>query len=617
MKTATTDIVLSTAAVEITAAEASRRPSISIVAYTGGVMRVPNWGPLVIDLAGLECGGELPLLVDHDPGLDNVLGKGQAQVREGRLLVAGSVASATAAAKKVLDLARDGFPLQASVGVAPEDTARIAPGENVQVNGRTLTAPQGGLTLVSKGKLREVSVVTLGCDDQTAVAIAASRNGRPDEERIRQEERERLAVIEAACQQPGGWGAQEKRVADLKARAIDGELSVKDLQAELLHILRASRPAVPMIASGAIRGVSCEQAVEAALLMRLGREKLAEKALGPEVCGQAKRLGAAHALDLCRAALEADGREIPSGRMELVKASLSTYSLPAALGNVANKLLLDAYEESPATWRALAAIRSVADFKPNTAIRPSFTGQLEQLAPGGELRHGSVRESVTTFKVDTFGRLLGIDRRDLVNDDLSVFEETSRAMGKAAMRKVSDLVYETLLANAGGFFSAANGNLLTGVDAALGPDSLAKAIQAMQTQRDEEANDLDIRPATLLVPPELAVTAKSLLESEFVQRMAEEPTGNSLRRAVALEVEPRLSNAAKFKGQASSKHWYLFAAPSACSLIVAFLNGKQAPTVEYFGLEQEVDRLAVSWRVYHDFGASLCDPRAAVRSAGE
>jgi hypothetical protein len=61
----------------------------------------------------------------------------------------------------------------------------------------------------------------------------------------------------------------------------------------------------------------------------------------------------------------------------------------------------------------------------------------------------------------------------------------------------------------------------------------------------------------------------------------------------------------------------LFAAPSACPLIVAFLNGKQSPTVEFFGLEQEVDRLAVSWRVYHDFGAALCDPRAAVRSAGE
>jgi hypothetical protein len=52
-------------------------------------------------------------------------------------------------------------------------------------------------------------------------------------------------------------------------------------------------------------------------------------------------------------------------------------------------------------------------------------------------------------------------------------------------------------------------------------------------------------------------------------------------------------------------------------MIVAFLNGQQSPKVEYFGLNQTVDTLGVSWRVYHDFGAALCDPRAALMVAGE
>ena len=52
-------------------------------------------------------------------------------------------------------------------------------------------------------------------------------------------------------------------------------------------------------------------------------------------------------------------------------------------------------------------------------------------------------------------------------------------------------------------------------------------------------------------------------------------------------------------------------------MVVAFLQGKQSPTVEFFGLDQDVNRLAASWRVYHDFGAALIDPRAAVRSKGE
>ena len=113
------------------------------------------------------------------------------------------------------------------------------------------------------------------------------------------------------------------------------------------------------------------------------------------------------------------------------------------------------------------------------------------------------------------------------------------------------------------------------------------------------------------------MTARQLLESEYVQRPEDVPTGNSLRRAVNLEVEPRLSNTVKFGSDASAKQWFLFALPGTVPMVVAFLNGKQTPTVEFFGLQQDVSRLAVSWRVYHDFGAALCDPRAAVKSKGE
>lgn len=607
------DIILTARGVEVACGE--KLPRLEILAYNGGLMRVPGWGVIVLDLAGLDLSGQVRVLADHDSSIEGILGHGKAEARDGKLFVSGAISSTTEAAKRVVELARNGFEFQASVGVEPIEHAKVKPGEKADVNGRTLSAPDGGFTLVRKGKLREVSIVSMGCDDRTAVAIAASKGGgmNIDEEKIRAEERERIASIEAYCS--GDWGRDKDRVEALKAKAIAGELTVEELTPKLLAIMRAARPQ-----AGCVNTIIHDpepRAIEAALLMRLGHEELAEKTLGERACECGRRLGAAHMLDFCRACLEEDGADVPRGRMEMVKAAMSTYSLPAALGNAANKLLLSAYEESPATWRAFSAVRSVADFKENTAIRPSFTGQLEPVAPGGELKHGSVGEHVSTFKCDTYGKLLSIDRRDLVNDDLSMFEDAARAMGKAAMRKVSDLVYETLLANADGFFSTGNGNLIDGVSSALSLDSLSLAIQAMRTQRDEEGNDLDIVPVTLLVPPELSVQAKAVLESEFIQRAAEQPTGNSLQRAVALEVEPRLSNTAKFDGKASGKHWYLFAAPSAGPMIVAFLNGVQRPTVEYFGLEQTVDKLAVSWRCYLDFGAALCDPRAAVRSAGE
>lgn len=623
------NLLLAAPDVEVEAGAEPKRPSISIVAYSGGVMRVPGWGDVAIDLDGLDASGQIALLADHEARVSGIVGHGSAEVRDGRLFVQGVMSGAGDAARQIVEMSRSGFAFQASVGIAPEEHERVRPNDKVEVNGRVLSAPRG-FTLVRSGRLREVSITPLGADASTSVAIAASRTrteGRMmdtdvhdvDELAIRADERERLSQIETICRAPsnGGWGTMQAKVDELKASAIAGEIEVKDLSSQVLNILRESRPKgiTGLWQSKPVGGVTT---LEAALLARLGMTALGEKALGAVAMEHGEQLRASHALDLCRAALILDGRDIPSGREEMVRAALSTYSLPTALGNVANKVLLDAYTESPATWRAFCAIRSAGDFKTQTAVRPSFTGQLEPVAPGGELKHGSTSEWLAQYKVDTFGKLLSIDRRDLINDDLSVFDQTARAFGRAAMRRLSDLVYEVLLANAGGFFALANGNLLEGVDTNLSIDSLALAITAMLTQRDDENNDLDLRPATLLVPPELQTIAKAILESEFIQQIAEsQPTGNSLRRAVSLEVEPRLNNTGKFGSSASEKHWYLFAAASNAPMVVAFLQGRQAPTVEFFGLDQDVNRLAVSWRVYHDFGAALVDPRAAVRSKGE
>jgi len=486
------DLLLAAPEVAVEATGERKQPGISVVAYGGGIMRVPQWGDVAIELGGLNLGGQVPLLADHDARVSGVVGHGSAEVRDGRLLVAGIMSGAGEAARQIAELAT-----------------------------------------------------------------------------------------------------------------------------QVLAILRDARPKVNNV-SGPGPAVDHAAMLEAALLSRMGMSDLGEKQLAPAAMQAGEDLKATHALDLCRAALMYEGGEVPHGREALVKAALSTTSLPTALGNLANKVLLDAYNESPATWRSFCAIRSVSDFKTNTAVRPSFATPLEQIAPGGEIKHGTVGEWFTEFKADTFGKVLSIDRRDLINDDLSVFDDSARALGRAAMRRISDLVYEVLLANTSGFFASGNANLLDGADSALTFDALANAMRLMMTQRDAEGNDLDLRPRTLLVPPELHTTAKALLESEYLQQIAENaPMGNSLRQAVSLEVEPRLNNADKFGASASGKHWYLLASPSNVSMVVAFLQGQQAPTVEFFGLDHDVNRLAVSWRVYHDFGTALVDPRAAVRSAGE
>jgi len=91
--------------------------------------------------------------------------------------------------------------------------------------------------------------------------------------------------------------------------------------------------------------------LEAAILSHMGCESLAEKALGADAAQRARDMRATSLVDICRAALRIEGIETPHGRDGLIRAALSTYSLPVALGDAANKVLMNSYAESPASAR--------------------------------------------------------------------------------------------------------------------------------------------------------------------------------------------------------------------------------------------------------------------------
>jgi hypothetical protein len=79
-------------------------------------------------------------------------------------------------------------------------------------------------------------------------------------------------------------------------------------------------------------------------------------------------------------------------------------------------------------------------------------------------------------------------------------------------------------------------------------------------------------------------------------------------------VEARLSNP-KYTGN-SSTSWYVVAGPIDVPIIAGFLDGKQNPTIETFGLSAEINTLGYSWRAYLDAGCSLGEYRAGVKATG-
>ena len=136
---------------------------------------------------------------------------------------------------------------------------------------------------------------------------------------------------------------------------------------------------------------------------------------------------------------------------------------------------------------------------------------------------------------------------------------------------------------------------------------------------------MDLQPAVLLVPPSLEQTARELLHGNFLfrdQTADRQSAFNAFAGLAELQVEPRLEAgctsplAGSTLQAGSTSGWYLFAGPQNLPLLVGFLNGQQAPTVQSFPMETNFDSLSLVIRAIHDFGAALGDYRAGQFSAG-
>ncbi len=609
----------------IVKAAAGKPRRLRIVAYRGGLMVVEPHGPVVIDLSGLDLPESVPVLDGHENVVDAVIGRGRPEVANGELVVSVDLAN-TPAAERVLAALEAGVELQASVGVNPVETSRLAGEETVAVNGKTIEVPRGGALLVKRGVLKEVSVLPLGADDTTEVRIAARRARMEDTtvSKDAQIERERVLRIRDLCAEGfaeiesrairEGWSPERTELEVLRAKARRAELEA----------IRASRPSIAGVRTtgGGVSGVPARDLLAAAVLLHAGKQGVAEKYIGPRAAQAAEDLKARSLLDIAAAALRLAGQDMPHDRNEMVRAAFSMTSLPIALGASAEKIALGAYREAPASWRGFARIVSLANFREHSLIRATWGGEFERVPPQGELKYGAIGEQVFTVRGETFGQILAIDRQHIDNDDLGLFMDASAALGRAAARAVADEVYRVLLNNqtpdGSAFFSTANANLLTGAYSALGSTGLEKAIQSFRGRVDSEGRNLDVVPRVLLVPDTLEVTARQLLQSTTVARDTATggdrlPEGNVFRGMLDLAVEPRLTNSQRF-ANTSTTAWYLFGGPQDGAVVVGFLNGREQPVIEQVNLPP--DQLGVGFRGYVDFGVVLGDPFSAVRSDG-
>jgi len=584
-----------------------------------------------VELGGLTLPERVPLLADHAEAVRAVVGQGRASVRGGALWIDGALLLVTAAAKELHALAVAGFEWAASVGLEARESEYVRAGTKRRVNGRSLKS-ETDFTHVTKSILREVSLLATGADSQTKVRIAAAgrtgADGETDMDGVKQvetkpdkdlvgAERQRIASIEAAADAAKeGAPGQAGKLDAIAHSAITGGWDVAKAEVELV---RAGRPDPPKISGGSRDADLDEHVLGAAVLLACGQRSMAEKGFGAATAQRAEDLRCRSLVDVAARALELDGRRVPASSGQLVQAAFSTVSLPIALGEAATKLVLDGYEAGEATWRSFCKVVPVPNYLPARTIRPSFLGELGEVAPGGAVEHGFLEEEAGTVTAKLYAQILGIAAQAIKNDSGGVFLDTARELGKNASRIVNDIVYGAILGDDGSFFSTDNANLLEGAGSALSMSSLGTAVAAMMSQRDPGGRDIDIKPRTLLVGPTLRQTALELTRSDAVQRYVSEsvdraPMGNALKDIVPV-VEPRLENTTKFAG-ASTTAWYLMAGPADAPVVVAFVDGVESPFIETWQPGDQPDYFAFTWRVSVSVGGALCDYRAALKADG-
>lgn len=296
------------------------------------------------------------------------------------------------------------------------------------------------------------------------------------------------------------------------------------------------------------------------------------------------------------------------------RAFMSTSDFPYVCGEIANKSVLEGWNEAPETWREWCGVGSAPDFRTMTMIGLGAFGNLPALAEGEEYKYTDRIEEAQTVKIGTFGQMFALTRQAIINDDLGRFVDTMRELGAAARRTVAALPYAVLTANAALadtvtlFHTATHKN--TGTAGAISVDTLNEGELKMSQHKDPGSKKrLGISPKFLLAPMALKGHVRQFFATQLIGGVENRPNmynpwfqGGGLTAIFEHALDDD-----------DPAQWYL-AADKGRTVRIYFLNGVQSPYLETRD-GWNVD--GTEWKVRIDAAAAAVDYRGLFRNAGQ
>lgn len=290
-----------------------------------------------------------------------------------------------------------------------------------------------------------------------------------------------------------------------------------------------------------------------------------------------------------------------SGADVITRALHSTSDFPLLLGDATGRELRRAYEAAPGNVRQVARQTTARDFRAKQAIQLGAAPMLEKVNEGGEFTSGTMDESAESYRVETFGKIIGLSRQAIINDDLGAFQRVPGSMGAQAAAFVDTqlaalVASNPLMADGVAVFDAATHKNQKAVDTIA--NDLPAARLALRKQTGLAGELINLTPRFVLVPAELETAMEKALSE--VQATTTDDTNPFAR--LSLIVEPRLTSATR---------WYMIADPAQIDgLEYAYLEGAPGPQIETRA-GFEVDGVQIKVRL--DFGAGWIDHRGWYR----
>lgn len=632
--------------------EATR--SVEIVATTEKPAEVFDWSRLdiineVLLMSGVEMpkSRQVPLLDSHSRySTASVLGSLRNMEVSGQKLIGRAYFSSVEEAEAPYTKVKEGHLTDFSVGYRVIEAEWVPAGKTATVKGNSYSGP---LSIVTRWRVKEVSTVTIGADEDAkarsemenqnmeakkmnkelreyleskglpkeateeeakafADKLSAKEDPAPvDVDKIRAEavgeERERISEIDAMC--------KRFECEDLADDLVRSGATVDQAKDKVFPIVQkrikdrqANLKPFPPARIEADERDKFREAAQDALYLRAGIV-VAKPAMG------ADELRGYSLSEIARIALKKAGKESGGNAMEMVGRALVTSDFPYLLANTANKALFAGWEAAEETWSIWCGIGSVPDFKTNYRPRVSEISDLDEVPESGEYKYGERSEAQESFAIATYGKLYAITRQAIINDDLGALTDNARAHGEAASRKIGDVAYAVLTANAAmgdgvALFHATHANL--GTAGVISSATIAEAIKLMKVQKDLLGKRrLNIRPLFLLAPVALEGSHEIFFRTQLIGGVANQPNlVNPYMDPYFTRVyEPRLDDA-------SATAWYL-AARRDRTVVVFFLNGIQAP---YLETKQGWSVDGVEYKVRIDVGAKALDWKGLVKNLG-